>query len=78
MGMSTREHDESINRAVAAYLDYLEGEGPRPDFGDLSSDVRSSAVEVINLLLAGRGVDVNSETPSFRELLAGTEFDDSV
>lgn len=74
MGMTTQEQDESINGAVAAYLDYMEGEGPRPDFSDLSNDVRSSAVAVINLILAGQGGDVDSETPSFQDLLAGTEF----
>lgn len=76
--MSTQDVGKFVACVVNAYLDYLEGEGPRPELGDLSDDVRAGAVAVINLLLAGRGSDPDSEAPSFQELLTGTEFDDSV
>jgi hypothetical protein len=71
-------HDELINHAVAAYLDYLEGAAPRPpNLDELPDDVRVTVVEVIaliELLSAMRGVDLDSETPSYRTLLDGTEF----
>ena len=76
--MSARDVDELVASVVNAYLDYLEGGGLRPDLGDLPDDVRTGAVAVINLVLAGQGSDLDSDTPAFQELLAGTEFDDSV
>jgi len=76
--MSTQDVGKLVACVVNAYLDYLEGGGPRPELGDLPDDVRAGVVAVINLVLAGRGSDLGAETPSFHELLAGTEFDDSV
>ncbi|AQA07033.1 hypothetical protein ACORG1_34595 (plasmid) [Mycobacterium sp. TJFP1] len=75
--MSARNVDEFVVCVVNAYLDYLEGGGPRPELGDLPDDVRAGAVAVINLVLAGQGSDLDSDTPAFQELLAGTEFDES-
>lgn len=63
-----------VERAVNAYLDYLEGVGPRPTFDDLRDDDRRDAVAVINIVLAGQGNDLNRETPTVEELLDGTEF----
>jgi hypothetical protein len=63
-----------VERAVNAYLDYLEGIGPRPTFDDLRDDDRRCAVAVINIVLAGQGNDLNRETPTVEELLEGTEF----
>ncbi|MEN4476602.1 hypothetical protein [Mycolicibacterium cosmeticum] len=63
-----------VERAVNAYLDYLEGIGPRPTFDDLLDDDRRSAVAVINIVLAGQGNDLDRETPTVEELLEGTEF----
>ena len=74
-GMDDHEMNDPVESAVTAYLDYLEGEGRRPPFVDLSDDDRRRAVGVINLLLAGRGADLNSDAPPFEELLRGTEFD---
>lgn len=64
---------DPVESAVAAYLDYLEGDGSRPTFVDLSDDDRRRAVGVINLLLAGRGADLNGDASPFEELLCGTE-----
>lgn len=72
--MDDQEMNDPVEGAVAAYLDYLEGQGPRPTF-DLSDDDRRRAVGVINLLLAGRGADLDSDAPPFEELLCGTEFE---
>ena len=73
--MDNQEMNDPVEGAVAAYLDYMEGQGPRPTFVDLSDDDRRRAVGVINLLLAGRGADLNSDAPPFEELLRGTEFE---
>jgi hypothetical protein len=75
--MDFEDESELIESAVAAYLDFLEGQGRRPDFSDLSDDVRKSAIWVINMILVMRGQDMR-ETPSIQELLAGTEWEDSV
>lgn len=63
-----------VERAVNAYLDFLEGIGSRPTFDDLLDDGRRCAVAVFNIVLAGRGSDLNRETPTVEELLDGTEF----
>lgn len=65
----------TVERAVAAYLDFLEGAGPRPAFDDLAEDDSADAIAVINTLLAGQGNDLDSSTPRFEELLVGTEFE---
>ncbi|MGA9375282.1 MAG: hypothetical protein WBV64_09700 [Mycobacterium sp.] len=76
--MTHPRHDELINHVVAAYLDYLEGTTPRPpNLDELPDDVRGTAVEVIDLiqlLRAMRGVDLDGETPLYRDILDGTEF----
>lgn len=64
-----------VERAVGAYLDFLEGTGARPDFDELTGDDRADAVAVINTVLAGRGADLQTSTPAFEELLVGTEFE---
>lgn len=71
--------DELIHHALAAYLDYLEGATPQPpNLDELPDDVRDTAVEVIGLielLRQMRGVDLNSDTPSIRDLLRGTAYE---
>ncbi|MEM6107416.1 hypothetical protein AAHS21_14410 [Mycobacterium sp. 050272] len=64
----------SVELAVNAYLDYLEGVGPRPTFADLLDADRRCAVAVINIVLAGQGNDLDRVTPTVEELLEGTEF----
>lgn len=64
----------SVERAVNAYLDYLEGIGPRPTFDDLVDDDRRRAVAVINIVLAGQGNELDRIAPTLEELLDGTEF----
>lgn len=76
--MGARDVDELVACVVNAYLDYLEGGGPRPELRDLPDDVRAGAVAVISLVLAGQGSDLDSDIPAFQELLAGTEFDENV
>ncbi|WP_319446140.1 MULTISPECIES: hypothetical protein [unclassified Mycobacterium] len=64
-----------VEAAVVAYLDFLDGVGPRPAFDELADDDRADAVAVVNTVLAGQGNDVSRSTPSFEELLVGTEFE---
>ena len=64
-----------VERAVGAYLDFLEGVGPRPSFDGLAGDDLADAVAVINTVLAGQGNDLESSTPPFEALLMGTEFE---
>lgn len=64
----------SVELAVNAYLDYLEGVGPRPTFDDLLDADRRCAVAVINIVLAGQGNDLDRVTPTVEELLEGTQF----
>lgn len=69
------DNDElNVERAVNAYLDYLEGIGPRPVFDDPCDADRRRAVAVINIVLAGQGNELDSVTPTVGELLDGTEF----
>lgn len=76
--MTTNNDDDELNdpveRAVNAYLDYLEGLGPRPTFDDLVDDDRRRAVAVINIVLAGQGSELDRIAPTLEELLDGTEF----
>ncbi len=72
--LTTDNELNSVERAVNAYLDYLEGIGPRPTFDGLRDDDRRCAVAVINTVLAGQGNDLNRETPTVEDLLEGTEF----
>jgi hypothetical protein len=76
---SAGRHDDPVmtpvERAVGAYLDFLEGLGPRPVFDGLADDERADAVAVINTVLAGQGNDLESSAPPFEELLLGTEFE---
>ena len=65
----------AVERAVGAYLDFLEGLGPRPVFDGLADDDRADAVAVINTVLAGQGNHLESSAPPFEELLLGTEFE---
>lgn len=69
---------DPVERAVGAYLDFLEGLGPRPAVDGLADDDRADAVAVINTVLAGRGSDLDSSTPSVEQLLVGTEFESAL
>ncbi len=72
--LTTDNELNSVERAVNAYLDYLEGIGPRPTFDGLRDDDRRCAVAAINIVLAGRGSDLDRVAPTVEELLDGTEF----
>lgn len=66
---------DPVEAAVASYLDFLEGLAERPDLGMLTDEDRHRATEMINSLLAGRGIQLDGSTPSVEALLAGTELE---
>ena len=66
---------DPVEGAVASYLDFLEGLAERPDLGMLTDEDRRRAIEMINSLLAGRGIQLDNSTPSVEALLAGTELE---
>ena len=66
---------DPVEAAVASYLDFLEGLAERPDLGMLTDEDRRRAIEMINSLIAGRGIQLDGSTPSVEALLAGTELE---
>jgi hypothetical protein len=78
-----RQDDNGAERAVAdpvevvvaSYLDYLEGITERPALDQLTAVDRRRAVEAINSMLTGRGIQLGGSTPSVEALLAGTELE---
>jgi len=66
---------DPVEAAVTSYLDFLEGLAERPDLGMLTDEDRRRATEMINSLLAGRGIQLDGSTPSVEALLAGTELE---
>lgn len=53
---------DPVEAAVASYLDFLEGLAERPDLGMLTDEDRHRATEMINSLLAGRGIQLDGST----------------
>lgn len=53
----TTPRPTSVDAYVAAYLDYLEGAGSRPDLDGLVDDERREARELTELMEEGRGID---------------------
>jgi hypothetical protein len=66
---------DPVEAVITAYLDHLEHGVPEPSLQHLSDDDRQRAVELIDLMREGRGIDVYRPRPSLDALLAGTEFD---
>ena len=66
---------DPVEVVVASYLDYLEGITERPALEQLTADDRRRAVAAINSMLAGRGIQLGSSTPSVEALLADTELE---
>lgn len=67
-------HDP-VDEVIQAYLDYLEKGAPEPSLDHLTADQRQLAEDLINSLRAGRGINPYQSRPSFRALVAGTEFE---
>jgi len=50
----------AVDALIAAYLDYLEGDAPKPSLDGLDHDDRTAAEELISAREAGRGLDPNA------------------
>lgn len=70
--------NSAVETVIAAYLDFLEGDGPEPTLDQLSPDERAHAEELIQSLMAGRGIDPHASRPSLDALLSGSEFEGSM
>lgn len=66
-------HDP-VDEVIQAYLDHLEKGAPKPSLDHLTPEQRQLAEDLINSLHAGRGINPYQSRPSFRALLAESEF----
>lgn len=71
----TNSSDDRIAEVVAAFLDYLHGEGEEPSLDDLGPEERAQADELIANLKAARGINPYASPPSLEQLLAGTPLE---
>jgi len=67
--------DNPVDEVIAAFLDYLENDGPEPSLDRLTEGERIEATELIDLIKDARGVDFYRSRPSLDAVLAGTEFE---
>jgi len=64
--------DDPVEAVVLAFLDHLEGLAPRPTLDHLEPDDRARAQELLDGLVAARGIDPRASRPSVESLLMGT------
>ena len=67
--------NDPVEAVITAYLDHLEHGAPEPSLEHLDEDDRQRAIELIELMRDGRGIDVYRSRPSLDALLSGTEFE---
>lgn len=67
-------HSDPVDTVVLAFLDYLEGAGPRPALDHLTDRDRWRAEALMDSLKAGRGIDPHASRPSVEALLTGTRL----
>ncbi len=67
--------NDPVEAVITAYLDHLEHGTPAPSLDHLGDGDRQRALELIDLMREGRGIDVYRSRPSLDALLAGTEFE---
>lgn len=72
---NTTGGDSQVEEVIQAYLEYLEGTGPKPVFDELDDAERRRATALIDSLRAGRGIDPYASRPPIEALLAGTELE---
>lgn len=75
---AAKRRPSTVDEAVQAQLDFLEGSGDWPDLSELTETDRREAAELINLMQTGRGLSSHISTPSLHQLLAGTEFESAL
>lgn len=67
--------NDPVDEVIHAYLDHLEGDAPEPSLDHLAPEERVLAQDLINSLIAGRGIDPYRSRPSINALLTGTELE---
>jgi hypothetical protein len=67
--------NDPVDEVIQAYLDHLEGGAPEPSLDHLTPEDRALVQDLINSLIAGRGIDPYHSRPSINTLLAGTELE---
>lgn len=67
--------NDPVEAVIAAYLDHLEHGAPEPSLDHLGDDDRHRAIDLMDLMRDGRGIDVYRSRPSLDALLSGTEFE---
>lgn len=72
---STTGGHSQVEEVIRAYLEYLEGTGPKPTLDQLDDAERRQATELIESLRTGRGIDPYASRPPLEALLAGTPFE---
>jgi hypothetical protein len=69
---------DEVETVIQAYLDYLDGVGPKPTLDHLDDAGRRQATALIESLRAGRGMDPYASRPPIEALLAGTELESAL
>lgn len=65
-------HADPVDAVILAFLDYLEGAAPRPALDHLVDHDRVRAKELLDGLMAARGMDPRANRPTVEALLADT------
>jgi hypothetical protein len=63
---------DPIDGVILAFLDYVEGMGPRPTLDHLGDTDRPRAEALLAVVGAGRGIDPHASRPSIEAMLADT------
>ena len=63
--------NDPVEAVIAAYLDHLEHGAPEPSLDHLGDDDRLRAIDLMDLMRDGRGIDVYRSRPSLDALLSG-------
>lgn len=70
--------NDYVDQVIQDYLSYLEDGAPEPSLDHLTPEDRALAVDLINSLNAGRGIDPYQSRPSLDALLRGTGLEDAL
>jgi hypothetical protein len=66
------DHDDPVDAVILAFLDHLEGTGPRPSLDHLAEPDRHRVEPILAGMASARGMDPRATRPSVETLLADT------
>jgi hypothetical protein len=66
--------NDPVDAAIAAYMNYLENDGPEPSLDHLTDEQRREALELISVIEDARGVDFYRSPPPLDAVLTGSEL----